>query len=113
MKNRIFIVILGLLLSGMALSAKSPGRHYQQSFDTMFTNYLNRVYGEMQHLRNEEHTTDFIKGYLRFEIACGLYGDGDACRVLLESNDTFLQAIDSRTERRFSGNTKCILENRP
>jgi hypothetical protein len=59
----------------MALSAKSPGRHYQQSFDTMFTNYLNRV--------------------------------------LLESNDTFLQAIDSRTERRFSGNTKCILENRP
>ena len=66
----------------------------QQTFDTMFTNYLNRTYNEMQHLRNEEHAAEFIKEYLRFEIARGLYGYGDAYRVFLESDDTFQQAVE-------------------
>ena len=66
----------------------------QQTFDTMFTNYINKTYAEMQHLRNEEHAAEFIKEYLRFEIARGLYGYGDAYRVFLESDDTFQQAVE-------------------
>ena len=73
---------------------KSTEDFDQQSFDTMFTNYLNKTYGEMQHLRNEEHADEFIKEYLRFEIARGLYGYGDAYRVFLESDDTFQQAVE-------------------
>jgi hypothetical protein len=73
---------------------KSTEDFNQQSFDTMFTNYLNKTYGEMQHLRNEEHAAEFIKEYLRFEIARGLYGYGDAYRVFLESDDTFQQAVE-------------------
>ena len=73
---------------------KSTEEFDPQSFDTMFTNYLNRVYGEMQQLRNEEHAAEFIKEYLRFEIARGLYGYGDAYRVFLESDDTFQQAVE-------------------
>ena len=73
---------------------KSTEEFDQQSFDTMFTNYLNRVYNEMQQLRNEEHAVEFIKEYLRFEIARGLYGYGDAYRVFLESDDTFQQAVE-------------------
>ena len=73
---------------------KSTEDFDQQTFDTMFTNYLNRTYAEMQHLRNEEHAAEFIKEYLRFEIARGLYGYGDAYRVFLESDDTFQQAVE-------------------
>ena len=73
---------------------KSTEDFDSRTFDTMFTNYLNRVYGEMQHLRNEEHAVDFIKEYLRFEIARGLYGYGEAYRVFLESDDTFQQAVE-------------------
>ncbi len=63
-------------------------------FDTMFTNYINKTYGEIQRLRNEEHAGEFIKEYLRFEIARGLYGYGDAYRVFLESDDTYQQAVE-------------------
>ncbi len=73
---------------------KSTEDFDRQTFDTMFTNYLNKTYGEMQHLRNEEHAVDFIKEYLRFEIARGLYGYGDAYRIFLESDDTFQQAVE-------------------
>lgn len=65
----------------------------KEVFDTMFTNYITKTYAEMQRLRNEEHAADFIKEYLRFEIARGLYGYGDAYRVFLESDDTFQQAV--------------------
>jgi carboxyl-terminal processing protease len=73
---------------------KSTEDFNQQTFDTMFTNYINKRYSEMQHLRNEEHAAEFIKEYLRFEIARGLYGYGDAYRVFLESDDTFQQAVE-------------------
>ena len=73
---------------------KSAEEFDQQTFDTMFSNYLTKTYAEMQHLRNEEHAAEFIKEYLRFEIARGLYGYGDAYRVFLESDDTFQQAVE-------------------
>ena len=73
---------------------KSAEDFDHQTFDTMFTNYLNKTYAEMQHLRNEEHAAEFIKEYLRFEIARGLYGYGDAYRVFLESDDTYQQAVE-------------------
>lgn len=63
-------------------------------FDTMFTNYINNTYGEIQRLRNEEHASEFIKEYLRFEIARGIFGYGEAYRVFLESDDTFQKAVE-------------------
>ncbi len=62
-------------------------------FDTMFTNYITKTYAELQRLRNEEHAADFIKEYLRFEIARGIYGYGEAYRIFLESDDTYQQAV--------------------
>lgn len=73
---------------------KSPSLFDVHTFDTMFSKYIDNTYGEMQRLRNEEHASEFIKEYLRFEIARGVYGYGEAYRVFLESDDTFQQAVE-------------------
>ena len=64
------------------------------TLDTMFTHYVTKTYAEAMRLRNEEHANEFIKDYLRFEIARGVYGYGDAYRIFLESDDTFQQAVE-------------------
>ena len=61
--------------------------------DTMFTNYVTKNYNEAMRLRNEAHANEYIKDYLRFEIARGLYGYGEAYRIFLETDDTFQQAL--------------------
>ena len=64
------------------------------TLDTMFTHYVTQTYAEAMRLRNEEHANEFIKDYLRFEIARGVYGYGEAYRIFLESDDTFQQAVE-------------------
>ena len=64
------------------------------TLDTMFTHYVTKTYAEAMRLRNEEHANEFIKDYLRFEIARGVYGYGEAYRIFLESDDTFQQAVE-------------------
>lgn len=64
-----------------------------QVLDTMLVNYIAKGYQQATHLRNEEHVHEYIREYLRFEIARGIYGYGEAYRIFLESDDTFQQAI--------------------
>lgn len=64
-----------------------------QVLDTMLVNYITKGYQQATHLRNEEHVHEYIREYLRFEIARGIYGYGEAYRIFLESDDTFQQAI--------------------
>jgi carboxyl-terminal processing protease len=66
----------------------------QQTFDTMFSNYINKNYAEAMRLRNEEHVGEYIKEYLKYEIARSLYGFGDAYRIFLESDDTYQKALE-------------------
>lgn len=64
------------------------------TLDTMFTHYVSKNYAEAMRLRNEAHADEFIKDYLRFEIARGVYGYGEAYRIFLETDDTFQQAVE-------------------
>lgn len=64
------------------------------TLDTMFTHYVTKNYAEAMRLRNEAHADEFIKDYLRFEIARGVYGYGEAYRIFLETDDTFRQAVE-------------------
>lgn len=64
------------------------------TLDTMFTHYVTKNYAEAMRLRNETHADEFIKDYLRFEIARGVYGYGEAYRIFLETDDTFQQAVE-------------------
>ena len=54
---------------------------------------MTKNYNEAMRLRNEAHANEYIKDYLRFEIARGLYGYGEAYRIFLETDDTFQQAL--------------------
>jgi len=65
-----------------------------QVLDTMFTNYVNKTYAEAMRLRNEAHVSEYIKEYLRYEIARSLYGFGEAYRIFLESDDTYQKALE-------------------
>ena len=66
----------------------------QHMLDTMFTNYVTKNYAEAMRLRNEEHVSEYIKEYLKYEIARSLYGFGDAYRIFLESDDTYQKALE-------------------
>ena len=66
----------------------------QHMLDTMFTNYVNKNYSEAMRLRNEEHVSEYIKEYLKYEIARSLYGFGEAYRIFLESDDTYQKALE-------------------
>ena len=80
------------------------------TLDTMFQNYVDKNYGEAMRLRNEEHVAEYVKDYMRFEIARGLYGYGEAYRIFLETDDTFKKAVeimgDKKIFRHFKVDTK-------
>lgn len=78
-------------LDSIFVSAHTIDMHV---LDTMFTNYVNKSYAEAMRLRNESHVSEYIKEYLRYEIARGLYGFGDAYRIFLETDDTYQQALE-------------------
>ncbi|MBO4489582.1 MAG: S41 family peptidase [Bacteroidales bacterium] len=65
-----------------------------QRLDTMFQHYIDKNYDEAMRLRNEQHVGEYIKEYMRFEIARGLYGYGEAYRIFLETDETFLKAVE-------------------
>ena len=72
---------------------KSANQINMQMLDTMFSHYVTKNYNEAIRLRNEAHAGEYIKDYLRFEIARGLFGYGEAYRIFLETDDTFQQAL--------------------
>lgn len=64
-----------------------------QTLDTMFVNYIKKNYNEAMRLRDNGHAAEYIKDYLRYEIARGIYGFGEAYRIFLETDDTYQQAL--------------------
>lgn len=78
-------------LDSIYVSAQNLNTH---TLDTMFVNYVNKNYSEAMRLRNESHVGEYVKDYLRYEIARGLYGFGEAYRIFLESDDTYQKAVE-------------------
>lgn len=78
-------------LDSLFQSAKSVNT---EILDTMLVNYITKNYNEAMRLRNEAHAGEYIKDYLRYEIARGLYGFGNAYRIFLETDDTYQQAVE-------------------
>lgn len=78
-------------LDSLFTSARNMDMH---TLDTMFSNYVTKNYDEAMRLRNETHVAEYIKEYLRYEIARSLFGFGDAYRIFLESDDTFQKAVE-------------------
>ena len=63
-------------------------------FDQMLTEYIQKQQKEAMRLKNLNKAPEYIKEYLKFEIARTLYSYGEAYQVFLTSDDTFLQAVD-------------------
>ena len=63
-------------------------------FDQMLSEYIQKQQKEAMRLKNLNKAPEYIKEYLKFEIARTLYSYGEAYQVFLTSDDTFLQAVD-------------------
>ena len=63
-------------------------------FDQMLSEYIQKQQKESLRLKNLNKVPEYIKEYLKFEIARTLYSYGEAYQVFLTSDDTFLQAVD-------------------
>lgn len=83
-----------------------------QVLDTMLINYITKGYQQATHLRNEEHVNEYIREYLRFEIARGIYGYGDAYRIFLESDDTYQQALSTMHNKKIFKKFKVYSESK-
>ena len=60
--------------------------------EKMMKDYMRENHAEAQRLRNETKSPEFIKEYLKFEMARTLYGYGQAYEIFLLSDDAFQQA---------------------
>ncbi len=78
-------------LDSLFTSAQDLDKH---TLDTMFSGYVNRTYNEVSRLRNEDHVSEYVKQYLKYEIARGLYGFGNAYRIFLQTDDTYQKALE-------------------
>ncbi|MBQ9435800.1 MAG: PDZ domain-containing protein [Bacteroidales bacterium] len=65
-----------------------------EALNTMLADYLKKSMNESQRLRNVEHSPEFIKDYLKYELARYLYSWSDAARILLQQDDAFKHACD-------------------
>ncbi len=63
-------------------------------FDQMLTEYIQKQQKEALRLKNLSKAPEYIKEYLKFEIARTLYSYGEAYQVFLTSDDTFQKAVD-------------------
>ena len=70
-------------------------------FDQMLSEYIQKQQKEAMRLKNLNKAPEYIKEYLKFEIARTLYSYGEAYQVFLTSDDTFLQAVDIMKDNGF------------
>lgn len=82
----------------------------QADFDKMLTEYISKQSAEALRLKNLNKAPEYIKEYLKFEIARTLFSYGEAYEVFLTSDDTFLQAVkimnDNKIFKKFKVNDK-------
>lgn len=63
-------------------------------FDKMLSAYIQKQYNENLRLKNLDKAPEYIKEYLKFEIARTLFSYGEAYEVFLDSDETFQQAVE-------------------
>lgn len=82
----------------------------QADFDKMLTEYISKQSAEEMRLKNLNKAPEYIKEYLKFEIARTLFSYGEAYEVFLTSDDTFQQAVkimnDNKIFKKFKVNDK-------
>lgn len=82
----------------------------QADFDKMLTQYIEKQSAEALRLKNLNKAPEYIKEYLKFEIARTLFSYGEAYEVFLTSDDTFQQAVkimnDNKIFKKFKVNDK-------
>lgn len=82
----------------------------QADFDKMLTQYIDKQNAEAMRLKNLNKAPEYIKEYLKFEIARTLFSYGEAYEVFLSSDDTFQQAVkimdDNKIFKKFKVNDK-------
>ncbi len=82
----------------------------QVDFDKMLTEYIEKQSAEALRLKNLNKAPEYIKEYLKFEIARTLFSYGEAYEVFLTSDDTFQQAVkimdDNKIFKKFKVNDK-------
>ncbi|MCQ2271878.1 MAG: S41 family peptidase [Bacteroidales bacterium] len=66
----------------------------QKDFDAMASEYMKKQSAEILRLKNLAKAPEYIKEYLKFELARTLYSYGEAYEVFLSSDETFLQAVE-------------------
>ena len=76
-----------------------------EALNTMLADYLKKSLSESERLRNVEHSPEYIKDYLKYELARYLYSWSDAARILLQQDDAFKHACnvinDAKVFRKF------------
>lgn len=63
-------------------------------FAEMLNDYVQKQYNENLRLKNLNHAPEYIKEYMKFEMARTLFSYGEAYEVFLDSDETFQQAVE-------------------
>lgn len=69
-------------------------------FDKMLAEYIQKQQAESLRLKNLSKAPEYIKEYLKFEIARTLFSYGEAYQVFLTSDDTFLKAVNIMNDKK-------------
>jgi len=81
-----------------------------KELETMISNYVKDSYNKSINARNEEKAPDFIKEFLKFEIARNMFSYGEAYQIFLMNDDAFLQASrlmqDNKAFKKFNVTAK-------
>ena len=72
-----------------------------EEMEKLMKDYMRESHAEAQRLRNETKSPEFIKEYLKFEMARTLYGYGQAYEIFLLSDDAFQQAYQVIKDDKF------------
>ncbi|MDR2980343.1 MAG: PDZ domain-containing protein [Bacteroidales bacterium] len=88
-----------------SIYAKPDDFNKLEQLEKMMTQFVVDSYNESVKLRNEDKAPEYIKEYLKFELARNLYSYGEAYQVFLINDDTFQQALsliqDDATFKKF------------
>lgn len=67
---------------------------YNEAFEKMLFDYIQETYNTAVKNRNMDRAPEFIKEYLKFDIARNMFNYGEAYQIFLMSDDVFLQAVE-------------------
>jgi len=68
------------------------------SLDSLVKIFVEKSYREAEKLRNENRAPEFIKEYLKFEIARNLFNYGEAYQIFLMTDDVCQKALEAMND---------------